>query len=139
MIAVSQSRTLPLLLRDSGEGINTQSGMSKGDEHLCSGPASVLSSCSPTRGDPWPVQPGLLDQCPPLAFSQLETWLCVLKSRKPAPQGALHLPRGCGTAPWPSSAFPPWGMGARRGEEEGFLKENRLEKDTSLYSPSVAL
>lgn len=92
--------------------------------------------------DPWAVQLGLLDQCPPVAFSQLETWLCVLKSRKPAPQGALHLPRVCGTAPWspwPSSAFPRWGMGARQGEEEGFLKENRLEKDSLLYSPSVAL
>ena len=29
--------------------------------------------------------------------------------------------------------------GVREGEEEGFIKENRLEKDSPTYSHSVAL
>ena len=69
------------------------------------------------------------------------------QSRKPAPQGSLHVPRDCRTdpqLPWPFSAFSHGGGGGgrdgvREGEEEGFIKENRLEKDSPTYSHSVAL
>lgn len=68
------------------QGVNMRRGA---PAHRVPRPARL---CSPTPGDPWAVQVGLLDQRPPVALPSLDTWLSGLRAGSQLPTGPFQSP-----------------------------------------------